>query len=103
MDDDFMTVVFSGDNKATEFLLKILLDQNDLRVTSSMTQTEKRNLFGRSVRLDIVAIDSAGQIYNIEIQRADKGAVAKRVRYNMAMLDSHTLKKNVCEWLVPWK
>ncbi len=30
MDDDFMTVVFSGDNKATEFLLKILLDQNDL-------------------------------------------------------------------------
>ena len=25
MDDDFMTAVFSGDNKLTEFLLRILL------------------------------------------------------------------------------
>ena len=29
----------------------------------------------------------------IEIQRADKGAGARRIRYHQAMLDSHTLKK----------
>ncbi|MBP5158017.1 MAG: PD-(D/E)XK nuclease family transposase [Treponema sp.] len=94
MDDDFMTVVFSGDNEATEFLLRILLSRDDLKVKSSMTQKEKRNLFGRSVRLDIVAEDTEGKTYNVEVQRADKGASPRRVRYNLAMLDSHTLKKD---------
>ena len=94
IDDDFMTVVFSGDNKATEFLLRILLSRDDLMVKSCMTQTEKRNLYGRSVRLDIVAVDTEGKLYNIEVQRADKGAGARRARYNLAMLDSHTLKKS---------
>ncbi len=88
-----MTVVFGEDKKLTEFLLRILLSRDDLHVRSVMTQKEKRNLFGRSVRLDIVAEDTAGKIYNVEVQRADKGAVARRARYNLAMLDSHTLKK----------
>ena len=94
MDDDFMTIVFSGDTKLTEFVLSIILNRNDLTVKSSMTQQEKHNLFGRSVRLDILAVDNAGKIYNIEIQRADKGALERRVRYNQAMIDSHALKRN---------
>ena len=93
MDDDFMTVVFSGDNRLTELLLSILLGRNDLRVKSSMTQRERRNLFGRSVRLDIVAEDEEGKVYNVEIQRADEGASPRRARYHAAMLDSHMLKK----------
>ena len=47
----------------------------------------------QSVKLDIVAEDIFRTEYNIEIQRADKGAGAKRIRYHQAMLDSHTLKK----------
>ncbi|MBR6913340.1 MAG: hypothetical protein IKN34_05990 [Treponema sp.] len=78
MDDDFMTIVFSGDNKLTEFLLRILLNRTDLTVKQSMTQKEKHNIFGRSVRLDILAVDTEGRQYNIEIQRADKGASEKR-------------------------
>lgn len=74
MDDDFMTIVFSGDNKLTEFLLRILLDRTDLTVKQSLTQKEKHNIFGRSVRLDVLAVDTEGKQYNIEIQRADKGA-----------------------------
>jgi hypothetical protein len=93
MDDDFMTVVFDGDNEATEFLLRILLNRDDLRVKKVSTQKEKRNLFGRSVRLDILAEDDKGKLYNVEVQRADEGASPKRVRYNQAMLDSHCLKK----------
>lgn len=93
IDDELMTVVFSGDNKATEFLLKILLNRDDLKVTKSMTQLEKHNLFGKSVKLDIVAEDLYKQEYNIEIQRAEKGAGARRIRYHQAMLDSHTLQK----------
>lgn len=93
MDDDFMTVVFDGDNEITEFLLRILLNRDDLRVKKVTTQKEKRNLFGRSVKLDILAEDTNGKVYNVEVQREDEGASPKRVRYNQAMLDSHSLKK----------
>ena len=94
IDDELMTLIFSGDKKATEFLIRILLNRNDLRVKKSMTQVQKNNLFGRSVKLDIVAEDIFKQEYNIEIQREKAGAGAKRIRYHQAMLDSHTLKKN---------
>ena len=92
MDDDFMTIVFSGDNKLTEFLLRILLNRSDLTVQSSLTQKEKHNIFGRSVRLDILAVDTQGKQYNVEIQRADKGVSEQRARYNQAMIDSHSLQ-----------
>ena len=94
IDDEMMTVVFSGDKKATELLIRILLNRNDLTVTKSMTQIEKHNLFGRSVKLDVVAEDIFKTEYNIEIQRADQGADPRRIRYHQAMLDSHTLKHN---------
>jgi len=57
IDDELMTVVFSGNIKTTELLLKILLNRDDLKVTKSMTQLEIHNLFGKSVKLDIVAED----------------------------------------------
>ncbi len=93
IDDDFMTAVFGGNNELTEFLLKILLSRDDIHVKSCMTQKDIRNLFGRSVKLDIVAEDENGKMFNVEIQRADKGASAKQARYNLSMLDSHTLKR----------
>ncbi|EID85233.1 hypothetical protein MSI_12320 [Treponema sp. JC4] len=94
IDDELMTVVFSGDKKATELLIRILLNRNDLTVTKSMTQVEKHNLFGRSVKLDVVAEDIFKTEYNIEIQRADEGADPRRIRYHQAMLDSHTLNRS---------
>jgi len=93
IDDELMTLVFSGNKKATEFLIRILLNRNDLKVKKSMTQVQKNNLFGRSVKLDIVAEDIFKQEYNIEIQREKSGAGGKRIRYHQAMMDSHTLKK----------
>lgn len=51
------------------------------------------NLLNRSVRLDVLASDHSGRIFNIEIQRADKGAGCKRARYNSRMLDVNLLKK----------
>ena len=92
-DDELLSAVFSGDIEVTQLLIRILLNRNDLTVTKSITQYEKRNLFGRSVKLDVVAEDIFKTEYNIEIQRADSGAGAKRIRYHQAMLDSHTLRK----------
>ena len=57
------------------------------------TQVFVENLVNRSVRLDILATDSVGTKYNIEIQRSDKGAGRKRARYNSSMLDANLLQK----------
>ena len=52
-------------------------------------QHDVKNLQGRSIRLDIIAIDEDGRVYNIEIQRSDKGASIKRARYNSSLLDAN--------------
>lgn len=39
--------------------------------------------------MDIVATDENGRVYNIEIQRSDKGASIKRARYNSSLLDAN--------------
>ena len=43
--------------------------------------------------MDVLATDEKNQKYNIEIQRADKGAGNKRARFNSSMLDANLLKK----------
>ena len=90
-DDDFMSKVFEDDIEATEFLLRIILQRDDLEVTESKGQVSIKNLLGRSVRLDIKARDKTGKFYNIEVQRADEGADEKRARYYSAILDANTL------------
>ncbi len=86
IDDDFMAVVFS-DRECVQLLLDIVLDRTDLTVDQVSTQYEIKNLEGRSIRLDVYATDTQGKHYNIEIQRSDKGAVARRARYNSSLLD----------------
>ena len=91
IDDTFMSVVFQ-DVDCTQFLVRTILQDDDLTVTRVETQNSLKNLRGRSVRLDITAHDVAGKIYNIEVQRKDAGALPKRARYNSAMLDANVTK-----------
>ncbi|MFR6680978.1 MAG: Rpn family recombination-promoting nuclease/putative transposase [Dorea formicigenerans] len=88
LDDDFMTKVFE-DKECAEILLQIILDRKDLKVLRVQVQYTVKNLQGRSVRLDILAVDETGKIYDIEIQRDDKGAGTKRARYNSSILDAN--------------
>lgn len=88
LDDDFMTKVFE-DEKCAEFLLQIILERDDLTVIRSISQYSIKNLQGRSVRLDILAVDRKERVYNIEVQRSDKGAGVKRARYNSSILDAN--------------
>ena len=90
-DDDFMSKIFEDDIEATEFLLRTILQRDDLVVTESKGQVSVKNLRGRSVRLDIKAKDKDGKLYNVEVQRADKGAGAKRARFYSAILDANAL------------
>lgn len=91
LDDDFMSKVFEDDYECIELLLHIIMEKPDLKVKNARTQYSIKNLLGRSVRLDIHAVDTIGKKYNIEVQRADKGAGAKRARYNSSVIDTNSL------------
>ena len=87
-----MSICFDNYIEGAELLLKIILDRDDLTVTEVKTQKELKNLQGRDIRLDIYATDKSGVKYDIEVQRADKGAHKKRARYHSGMVDSDMLK-----------
>lgn len=95
LDDDFMTKCFEENREATELILCIILEKMDIQVEKVITQYNMKNIKGRSLRLDIYATDSCGKKYNIEIQRAEKGAGAKRARYNSSLIDSDILPSGV--------
>ena len=83
-----MSKVFE-DKACAEFLLQIILQRHDLKVQSAQGQYDIKNLQGRSIRLDILAVDTNNRSYNIEIQRSDRGAGAKRARYNSSLIDAN--------------
>ena len=60
-----------------------------------------KSLEGRSVRLDVFARDDSGRMYDIEIQRTDKGAGAKRARYNSALIDADESQPGVEPDMLP--
>ncbi|MCM1184855.1 MAG: Rpn family recombination-promoting nuclease/putative transposase [Roseburia sp.] len=94
-DDDLMSMVFDGNIEATELLLKIILKRDDIAVVSVVGQREFQSpvVGGRNIRLDILAKDSTGKHYNIEVQKKPEGAHIRRARFNSSMLDSRMLKE----------
>jgi hypothetical protein len=69
-DDNLMSLVFDGNNEATELLLKIILKRDDITVISVVGQRELQSpvVGGRNIRLDILAKDSTGKHYNMGYQ-----------------------------------
>lgn len=93
IDDDFFSKCFDNDTACVQLVLQIVLDKPDLNVVDVRTQVFVENLLNRSVRLNVLATDSEGRKFNIEIQRSDKGAGRKRARYNSSMMDVNLLEK----------
>ena len=92
IDDDFMNACFDGYIEGTELLLRIILNKQDIHVKKVTAQRRMKNLLGRDICLDIDADDNSGNEYNVEVQRADKGADRKRARYHSSILDAHLLQ-----------
>lgn len=94
-DDDLMSMVFDRNIEATELLLRIILKRDDINVISVVGQREFQNpvVGGRNIRLDILAKDSTGRHYNIEVQNKPDGAHVRRARFNSSMMDSRMLKE----------
>lgn len=96
LDDDFMTKVFDQNFAATELLLNVILERDDLRVENMTVQKIEKSAIvkGRTITVDIDAIDSEGKGYDIEVQRAKSGANVKRARFHSAALDHRMLKES---------
>lgn len=93
MDDEFMKRCLKDNISAVECILRIILEIDDLKVKTVQIEDTIPNLQGRGIRLDVHAIDTAGKEYDIEVQRADKGASKKRARFNSSLLDLNSLEK----------
>ena len=93
-DDDLMSRVFDNNIEATELLLRIIF-KRQIKVVKARGQEEihSYDIDGRTIRLDIMAVDSDGKKIDIEVQTGEKGSEVKRARYHSSMLDSGMLKK----------
>lgn len=94
-DDDLMSMAFDGNIEAAELLLRIILKCGDIRVVSVAGQREFQSpvVGGRNIRLDILAKDSGGKHFNIEVQKKPEGAHIRRARFHSSMMDARMLKK----------
>lgn len=79
------------DRKACEYVLRIIMDDEELTVIDNEVQMDFKNMHGRSTVLDCVAKNGKGQIFNVEIQQGNEGAHPKRARYHLGMLDGNVL------------
>ncbi len=95
-DDDLMSKCFDGNIPATEFLIKTILNRDDIHVVRVKGQVELNNplVGGRNIRLDILAVDDKGVQMNLEVQRSNIGADVRRARFHSSMVDSQMLSSS---------
>lgn len=94
MDDDFMRSLFKKSKELVQLVLRIILEKPDLQVQSFETQADMKRVTGaRTICLDAYATDTSGKKYDIEIQRADRGADPHRARYHSSVMDIENLDK----------
>lgn len=93
MDDEFMKRCLKDNIPAVECILRIIMEQPDLKVLRIHIEDTIPNLSGRGIRMDVHAIDSKGIEYDIEVQRSNTGAGKQRARFNSSLLDLNSLKK----------
>lgn len=92
MTDHFMTMAF--DKPVAQHILSVIMGKK-LIVKSVITQPVEDNFFSRSCRFDVLAEDTTGKIYNIEVQNSNEGAVPRRSRYNCEKLDELLIRKGM--------
>ena len=94
LDDALMCAAMKDNIPAAQLILRTIMKKDDLVITGMTVQSEYKNLYGRSLILDVDAIDSSGKRYDIEVQRAESGAYPERGRYHMAVIDANSLEKD---------
>ena len=93
IDDDFFSEALDGKLEAVEYILQTVLERNDIVVLETKAQVEYKSATKRSIRLDIKAVDRNQEHFDVEIQRAEEGAGARRARFHGSMIDRDLLGK----------
>ena len=90
---DFFLGVALESKEACAYVLQVLMGRSDIRVKEVKTQYSIRQIGTHSVVLDILAEDSEGRIYEVEMQTGNKKGHFKRVRYIISSVDTAFLDK----------
>ena len=94
LNNKFMNLMLDGNIKAAEVMLRVMLENDKIKVVSVRIQNFIQNLYGHSAQLDILAQDGDGSFFNVEVQRSDEGAQEKRARFYSSVLDTQFLRSN---------
>lgn len=94
MDDTYMNAFFNEQPELVQFVLRIIMNKKSLIVKRSVTQKPLKSIQGRSLILDIDAVDEDESEIDIEVQEESSGAHPKRARFHSSMLDSNALVQN---------
>lgn len=86
--DDIFFEMMARDIIFDQEMLRIILGDDKLTVEDVIVQSDERNLYGRSVRLDALCSLKDGTKCNIEVQRSNDDNHLKRARYNASMITS---------------
>jgi len=88
--DDVFFEVLARNKGVCEEILRTILEDNALVVEDVIVQSDERNLYGRSVRLDALCTLGSGAKCNIEIQRSNNDNHLKRARYNASVITARS-------------
>ena len=92
MNNRFMNFMLDDNKEAAQVFLRIILGDDKIKVKNVRIQSFIQNIYGHSSQLDVLAQDSKGRYFNVEVQRSDEGAPARRARFYSSILDTHFLQ-----------
>ena len=92
MNNRFMNFMLDDNKEAAQVFLRVILGDDKIKVRNVRIQSFIQNIYGHSSQLDILAQDSKGRYFNVEVQRSDEGAPARRARFYSSILDTHFLQ-----------
>ena len=69
--DDVFFEVLAQNPEVMEEILQTIMEDNKLIVEDVIVQSDERNIYGRSVRLDALCLLGNGTRCNVEVQRSD--------------------------------
>ena len=80
--------VFDLNIPAAETLLRIIMENDKIKVTECKTEYTVTGLASHSVQLDLLAKDENGRFFNVEVQTDSSGAPPQRARYYSDAVDT---------------
>lgn len=88
--DDVFFEVLAKNKGVCEEMLRTILEDSTLIVEDVIVQSDERNIYGRSVRLDALCTLGNGVKCNIEIQRSNNDNHLKRARFNASVITARS-------------